>query len=110
MDVHVRRAVSNELRVRGVDILTAQEDGTLTLPDPQLLERATAFGRVLFTQDVDLLEAAVRRQRAGISFGGVICAHQLKVAIGECISQLELIAKVYEPDGLLDKVEYLPLK
>ncbi|HKV42064.1 MAG TPA: DUF5615 family PIN-like protein [Blastocatellia bacterium] len=110
MDVHVRRVVSNELRVRGVDVLTAQEDGTLMLPDPELLDRATALGRVLFTQDADLLEEAVRRQRAGKSFAGVIYAHQMRVTVGDCIAELELIAKVYEPDNLSDRVECLPLK
>ena len=30
MDVHVRRAVTQGLRLRQVDVLTAQEDGTAT--------------------------------------------------------------------------------
>ena len=41
MDVHVRRAVTAGVRLRGVDVLTAQEDGTGELPDPELLDRAT---------------------------------------------------------------------
>ena len=49
MDGHVRRAVTAGLRLRGVDILTAQENGTGKLPDPDLLDRATELGRVLFT-------------------------------------------------------------
>ena len=49
MDVHVRRPVTTALRVRGVDVLTAQEDGAATLPDLELLERAMDRGRVLFS-------------------------------------------------------------
>ena len=49
MDVHVRRAVTAGLRLRGVDVLTAQEDGNRELLDPELLDRATELGRVLFT-------------------------------------------------------------
>ena len=62
MDVHVRRAVTAGLRLRGVDVLTAQEDDTGELPDPELLNRATELGRALFTQDDDLLREAKRRQ------------------------------------------------
>ena len=97
VDVHVRRAVSNGLRLRGVDVLTAQEDGAGELEDPPLLDRATALGRILFTQDDDLLAEAVRRQRSGETFAGVIYAHQLNVTIGECVDDLELIAHVIRP-------------
>ena len=51
MDVHVQRAISEGLRLRGIDVLTAQEDGGQRLPDPELLNRATVLGRVLFSQD-----------------------------------------------------------
>jgi len=49
MDVHVRRAVTNGLRLRGVDVLTAQEDGASQMDDGPLLDRATELDRVLFT-------------------------------------------------------------
>ena len=49
MDVPVRREVTVGLRVRGVAVLTAQEDGAATLADPELLTRATELGRVLFS-------------------------------------------------------------
>ncbi len=49
MDVHVRRAVTDGLRLRGVDVLTALEDGAAELEDPALLDRATELGRVLFS-------------------------------------------------------------
>lgn len=55
MDVHVPYAVTTGLRLRGVDVLTAQEDGASELDDPALLDRATELGRVLYTQDDDLL-------------------------------------------------------
>lgn len=37
MDVHVRRAVTEGLRLRGVDLLTAQEDGAESLQTPTYL-------------------------------------------------------------------------
>lgn len=109
MDVHVRRAITAGLRLRQVDVLTAQEEGTDTLSDSDLLDRATELGRALFSQDTDLLREACERQRAGIPFAGVIFAEQLGITIGQCISDLELIAKVYEPEDIANRVEYLPL-
>jgi uncharacterized protein with PIN domain len=109
MVVHVPKAITEGLRLRGVDVLTAQEDDSATLPDPQLLDRATALERVLFTRDRDLLAEASRRQRENIAFTGVIFAHQLRVTIGGCVNDLELIAQVDEPKDLANQVEYLPL-
>ena len=61
MDVHVPAAITRGLLLRGVDVLTAQLDGTTELEDPGLLDRATELGRVLFSQDDDLLAEAAKR-------------------------------------------------
>jgi len=108
MDVHVPRAVTNGLRRRGVEVLTAQEDGTAELDDPSLLDRATELKRPLYTQDDDLLAEARRRQTAGESFAGVIYSHQLRSPVGKCIDDLELICKTFEPDDLKNRVEFIP--
>ena len=109
MDVHVHRAITTGLRLRGVDVMTAQEDGRRTAPDNILLTRATELGRVLFSQDEDLLAEAKQRQIEDIPFAGVIYAHQLRITIGRCVHDLELIAKVAEPEEMANWVEYLPL-
>ncbi|HYO98610.1 MAG TPA: DUF5615 family PIN-like protein [Pyrinomonadaceae bacterium] len=110
MDVHVRRAVTDGLRMRGVNVLTAQEDGTGEFDDPRLLSRATELGRILFTQDDDLLREARKRQQSGEAFAGVVYGHQLNVSVGLCIDDLELIAQVSEPDEWVNRLLYLPLK
>ena len=110
MDVHVPYAITVGLQLRGVDVLTAQEDGAGRLDDPILLDRATELGRVLFTRDDDLLREAKLRQQTEVSFAGVIYAHQLNMSIGECVSELELIALASEPEEYVDCVVYLPLK
>jgi hypothetical protein len=40
MDVHVHRAMTEGLRLRGVDVLRAQEDGADEFEDDELLDRA----------------------------------------------------------------------
>jgi hypothetical protein len=73
------------------------------------LDRATALGRVLFSQDEDLLAEATKRQRGGQHFGGVIYAHQLGITIGRAVNDLELLAKAGAPEEYTNRVEYLPL-
>jgi predicted nuclease of predicted toxin-antitoxin system len=110
MDVHVRRPVTTGLRRRGVDGLTAQEDGTATLDDDELLDRALQLGRVLFTQDDDLLDEAATRRQGGQPFAGVIYAHQQNITVRQTIEDLELIAKACELEELENSVWYLPLR
>lgn len=110
MDVHVPVAVTRALRLRGVDVVTAQEDCTDELTDPELLDRATALGRSLFTQDSDLLIEAERRQAAGESFAGVIYGHQLRVTIGQAVDDLELLAKATDAHEHAQRVWFLPLR
>ena len=83
MDEHIHQGITDGLRQRGVDVLTVQEDGRTGTPDPLILDRATELQRVIFTQDQDFLAEANRRQVEGMSFAGVIYAHQRLVTIGE---------------------------
>lgn len=109
MDVHVRRAVTEGLRLRQIDVLTAQEDNAGTFDDEALFDRATELERVLFTQDDDLLRLAKQRQQRGLLFSGVIYAHQLNITVGQCIADLELIAKTIEPIEMMNTTIFLPL-
>ena len=109
MDVHVPATVTRGLLLRDVDVLTAQLDGTTELEDSALLDRATELGRVLFSQDEDLLAEATKRQRSGKHFGGVIYAHQLGITIGRAINDLEVLAQAGSSEDFANRVEYLPL-
>jgi hypothetical protein len=92
-----------------VNVLTAFEDGAAEWDDSALLNRAGELGRVLFTRDDDLLAEATQRQRAGIPFAGVIFGHQLRVTIGACIGDLDIVSTVAEPEDLANAVLFLPL-
>ena len=109
MDHHVPRAITLGLRLRGVEVITANEDSTSEMDDPALLDRARELERVLFTRDDDLLAEATKRQREGISFRGVIYAHQLRVSIGTCVKDLEIIAKAGEPEDFMSPIVFRPL-
>jgi hypothetical protein len=48
-DVHVPQAITDQLRRRDVDVLTAIEDSMAELSDDHLLEHCTKLGRVMAT-------------------------------------------------------------
>ena len=51
-DVHVDHAIAAQLRIRQVDVLTAQEDSADRLSDELLLERASQLSRPIVTHDI----------------------------------------------------------
>jgi hypothetical protein len=79
------------------------------LLDNELLDRASALGRVLFSEDKDLLREAAGQQRRGDAFAGVVYIHQLDLEIGRCVDDLEVIAKVSTSEEMANWVQYLPL-
>jgi hypothetical protein len=64
---------------------------------------------VAFSRDQDFLREAVRRQRSGEAFVGVVYAHKQQVSIGRCIEDLKLLAEAGFPEDLADTIYYLPL-
>ena len=102
MDVHVRRLVTNGLRMRGVDVITAREDGTAMWSDDRLLDRAGELGRGLFSQDDELFAEAELRQRKGRNFTGVIYAHQLAITDSSQIPWADKLLDRHAPDAILN--------
>ena len=110
MDVHVPLAVTNQVRRRGADVLTAHEDGADRFEDADLLARATQLGRVLVTQDIRLRARAETWQLEGKAFAGLAFAHPLSITIGQFVRDLEIIA-LASLDGECDnQVFYLPFR
>lgn len=108
-DHNVHAAIARGLERRGIDTLTAYEDGSHELDDPPLLSRAADLGRVLFTNDDDLLIEATARQRNRDHFAGVVYAHQNHLSIGRVIDDLEILAEAGEPEDFSNRVVFLPL-
>ena len=79
------------------------------LDDAQLLDRATKLGRVLVSQDEDLLREGAKRLSEQQGFSGLIYAHQLRITIGQMVEDLELIAMATSAEEWWGRIEYLPL-
>jgi predicted nuclease of predicted toxin-antitoxin system len=108
-DHHVNSATVEGLRRRGIDVLTAFEDGFERRSDADILARATELGRLVFTQDVDFIALTDEWLTAGKSFSGVVFAHQLKVTIGQAIRDLELVCRVLTSTEVASQLIRLPL-
>lgn len=109
MDVHIPMAITRQLRIRGVDVVTATEEETNRLPDDQLLALAGAQGRVVFTNDIRFKALAEQKQRLGEPFAGLIYGHAEGASIGQYVRDLEIVANVCEPDELANTIIHLPL-
>lgn len=108
MDVHVPRAVTVALRTGGVDVITAQQDGAATLDDDELLLRSTLLGRVMVSQDTDMLREGRRFLLEGIEFGGIVYGSQRGLTIGQFVESLMLIAAATESHEWVGLIEYIP--
>ena len=109
MDAHVPMAITRQLRLRSVDVVTATEEGTNRLPDDALLEPASKEGRVVFTHDIRFKAPAEDWQRIAKPLGGLIYGHAEGGSIGQYVKDLELIAKACDPEELANSVIHLPL-
>jgi len=108
MDEHVAKAITTELLARGVDVTTAQAIGARHIDDVELIRRATAMGRVLFTNDKGFAEHVTVFYERQEDFTGVIFAPQT-LGIGPTVKYLQLAAELLEPDEVGNLFSRLPL-
>jgi hypothetical protein len=108
-DQNVSRQIADGVRLQGVDILTAFEDGRAKWDDVALLDRATQLGRFFFTHDRDFLRESTLRQQAGIYFTGIVFAQMEHALIRVYIHDLDMIAKLADPSKMENRVLYIPL-
>lgn len=110
LDVHIARAIAEQLRVRGVDVLTAIEDGQSTTKDEQLLERCYAVHRrLIFTHDIRFRVLAEQWQAEQRDFAGMLFGPHLSGTIGHWVEDLEFIAKNFDPEEWVNQIAFLPL-
>jgi hypothetical protein len=103
LDENVQVAIADQLKRRGIDVVTARGLDQLGDKDISHLERATKAGRVLCTHDSDYVHIATGgKQHAGIIFG-----QQDKHSIGVWVTFLTRIHSEYTAEEMLNSVEYV---
>jgi predicted nuclease of predicted toxin-antitoxin system len=95
------------LRRRGVDIVSAHDEGLLGATDEGHLERAASLGRVVLTADHDFLRMASERANAGGSHPGLVFILP-RTDVGDAIRGALLVAEALDPADLLNRIEWVP--
>jgi hypothetical protein len=108
MDVHIPMAITEQLRRRAVDVLTAQDDGAIEIPDFELLERAAKLDRVTVTFDLGFKGLAESWQRDRRRFAGLLFGHQRAGSIGDYVNCLYLIATASELEEWQNVIQPIP--
>lgn len=109
MDHNVINQITVGCRSRGLDVLTALEDGLHDRPDEEVLARATELGRMVFTHDTDFIVVTGEWLAAGRPFAGVVYGHQSAVSIGKAIADLDLICLALSAEDAANLLIRLPL-
>lgn len=102
LDEHIDHAVATGLRQRGIDVTTTTDAGLLGASDEQQLEFASQNGRVVLTQDADLL----RLHQQGIPHKGIVFSPSGTRSVGELVRFLCLLHDCVEADEMRDFIEF----
>jgi predicted nuclease of predicted toxin-antitoxin system len=103
LNENCHRAIADGLRRRGVDVTTTPEVGLLNASDEEQLAYALPQKRVIFTQERDFL----RLHAAGTPHPGIAYCDKDTKKIGEIITMLVLVWEVYEPEDMVNQVEFI---
>ncbi len=101
-------AIIVALRTAGIDIVTVREAGMRGRDDPSQLTFAAEQQRTVVTSNIpDLARLHAAWMQEGRSHAGMVLVPQQHFGVGETIQRLVRLAHAFEPDGMVDRVEYL---
>lgn len=103
LDENLSPRIAEQLRRRGVDIVTVHDLGVAGDTDENHMARAVRLQRVLVTSDTDFLILAA----SGVDHFGIVFGAQESHRIGDWVSALDLLSAVYKPEDMRNHVEYI---
>jgi hypothetical protein len=109
-DANFRHAIIKGLRRRQptMDLRTADDAGLTGVPDPEVLARAAAEGRILLSHDFHTMPGHFADFLvSGRHSAGVLLLHQT-LPIGQAIDLIELAWEASTAEEYVDTLLYLP--
>lgn len=103
LDENMSPIIAVQLRKRNIEVFTTQELNVLGDDDLTHLQRATAMGCVLCTQDMGFLRLAGQ----GISHTGIIFGSLQQSSIGKWVTDLEIIHASHTEEEMQNHIIYL---
>lgn len=108
LDENLPVEIARQLRLRGIDVVTARDLGLLGVGDAQHLAQAQVMGYVFCTHDADFLElAASGVEHHGIVFGQQDIHYIGDHYIGDWVNWLALMHAIYTADEMVNRIEFL---
>lgn len=105
-DAPVHRAIKIGLQIRGVNVLTAQEDDKSSAVDEVIMSRSIELNRPLVTTDHDFLVLAKTFYENDEQFPGLFFLSS-QVNIGYAVEELEFYGKAGEREDFINQVVFL---
>jgi hypothetical protein len=106
-DENVNGILITALLQRRVDLLTVQADGLMTLDDSVVFARSIQLGRVLVSNDEDMMTIAANHIDQNIPFPGLIFLYRAPVRTH--LESLEYLTAAGEPAEFANSIWFLPL-
>lgn len=103
-DENIERSIVEGLRRRKIEVFSARELGYLGKPDEFHIKKASEMKAVILTHDTDFLKIASRKD---VTHNGVIFLHSKNISLGQCIREVELIARVLTDKDMKNHIEFL---
>lgn len=103
LDENLPVEIARQLRLRGIDVVTARDLGLLGGGDVQHLARAQAMGCVFCAHDADFLELAA----SGVEHQGIVFGQQDVHYIGDWVNWLTLMHAIYTANDMTNRIEFL---
>lgn len=95
------------LRRRGIDLVTADEQGLLGASDEQHPRRATELDRVIVSADRDFFAIVSALLSTGEPFPGLMFV-QPHATVGEAVRMLTEAAQFLKPEAIANTIEWIP--
>jgi hypothetical protein len=102
-DENLQLTIAEQLRSRGIDVVTVRDLNLLGDSDLNHLTRASMMGRVLYTYDQDFL----RLHAEGYEHAGIVFGFADRTTHGDWVRALELICGVLTADEMKNHIEYV---
>ncbi|HXG65223.1 MAG TPA: DUF5615 family PIN-like protein [Blastocatellia bacterium] len=100
--------LAQELRLRGIDVATALDEGMIQREDIEHLEYATAQSRALYSFNIaDFYQLHTEFMTQGKNHAGMILAQQQRFSIGEQVRRLLRIIAIRSAEDMQNRIEFL---
>jgi len=103
LDENCAGAIAAGLRRHGIDVTTTREAGLLGATDPEHVAYALPLDRLIVTQDGDFLGV----HGSEVPHPGIAYCPKDSRTLGEIIESLFLSWEVYEPEEMVNHVEFI---